>query len=144
MHVVAERLERRNIKDVDAVGQFAQARFADQAVQGGQKCGQRFARSGGRGDQHVLAGLNFRPAQALRLGNAAEPRREPVLDQRIERLVTSPFFQYPKFLNPVSFDSAYLARLRDGDEETERHFVAHFTNTIRLSSALSPAILGTD
>ena len=33
----------------------------------------------------------------------------------------------------MSFDSAYLARLRDGDAETERHFVAHFSNTIRLS-----------
>ncbi len=42
--------------------------------------------------------------------------------------------QYPKFLVPTSFDSAYLARLRDGDAaETEQHFVAHFTNTIRLS-----------
>lgn len=33
----------------------------------------------------------------------------------------------------MSFDRAYLARLRDGDAETESHFVAHFTNTIRLS-----------
>lgn len=33
----------------------------------------------------------------------------------------------------ASFDSAYLARLRDGDAETERHFVAHFSNVIRLS-----------
>jgi RNA polymerase sigma-70 factor, ECF subfamily len=36
-------------------------------------------------------------------------------------------------LAPTSFDSAYLARLRERDAETERHFVAHFTNTIRLS-----------
>ena len=41
--------------------------------------------------------------------------------------------QYPKFLAPTPFDSAYLARLRDGDAETEQHFVAHFTNSIRLS-----------
>ena len=33
----------------------------------------------------------------------------------------------------MPFDSAYLARLRDGDAETERHFVAHFSNVIRLS-----------
>src|SRR5579871_4284833 len=36
-------------------------------------------------------------------------------------------------LPPTSFDSAYLSRLRDGDDETERHFVSHFTNVIRLT-----------
>jgi RNA polymerase sigma-70 factor (ECF subfamily) len=36
-------------------------------------------------------------------------------------------------LNPTPFDSAYLGRLRDGDAETERHFVSHFSNVIRLS-----------
>jgi len=33
----------------------------------------------------------------------------------------------------MSFDNAYLDRLRSGDGETERHFVTHFTNLIRLS-----------
>jgi len=33
----------------------------------------------------------------------------------------------------VSFDEAYLARLRSGDAETERHFVSYFTNAIRLT-----------
>ena len=33
----------------------------------------------------------------------------------------------------IPFDSDYLARLRNGDPETERHFVAHFSNVIRLS-----------
>jgi RNA polymerase sigma-70 factor (ECF subfamily) len=36
-------------------------------------------------------------------------------------------------LNPTLFDSAYVTRLRDGDAETERHFVSHFSNTIRFS-----------
>jgi RNA polymerase sigma-70 factor (ECF subfamily) len=36
-------------------------------------------------------------------------------------------------LSPTPFDSGYLARLRDGDAETEQHFVTHFTNVIRLS-----------
>ena len=31
------------------------------------------------------------------------------------------------------FDREYLARLRDGDHATEQHFVAHFTNVIRMS-----------
>lgn len=36
-------------------------------------------------------------------------------------------------MNPPPFDSAYLGRLRDGDAETEKHFVTHFSNVIRLS-----------
>jgi len=36
-------------------------------------------------------------------------------------------------LNQTPFDSAYLARLRDGDDETERHFVSHFSNLLRVS-----------
>ena len=36
-------------------------------------------------------------------------------------------------MNQPTFDSAYLSRLRDGDPETENHFVSHFSNLIRLS-----------
>ncbi|MBZ5604860.1 MAG: sigma-70 family RNA polymerase sigma factor [Acidobacteriia bacterium] len=36
-------------------------------------------------------------------------------------------------MNQTPFDSAYLSRLRDGDPETERHFVSHFSSVIRLS-----------
>jgi RNA polymerase sigma-70 factor (ECF subfamily) len=36
-------------------------------------------------------------------------------------------------LNKTPFDNDYLIRLRQGDAETERHFVHHFSNTIRLS-----------
>jgi RNA polymerase sigma-70 factor, ECF subfamily len=38
-----------------------------------------------------------------------------------------------KCLSQTPFDHDYLARLRAGDPETEHHFVAHFTNVIRLS-----------
>jgi len=36
-------------------------------------------------------------------------------------------------LTPIPFDNEYLVRLRNGDPETERHFVSHFSNVIRLS-----------
>jgi RNA polymerase sigma-70 factor, ECF subfamily len=36
-------------------------------------------------------------------------------------------------LSHPPFDREYLDRLRVGDDETERHFVTHFTNVIRLS-----------
>ncbi len=41
--------------------------------------------------------------------------------------------QYSKCLSQTTFDAAYLERLRSGDAETERHFVSHFSNMIRLS-----------
>ncbi len=36
-------------------------------------------------------------------------------------------------MSQTPFNQDYLARLREGDSETERHFVAHFSNAIRLS-----------
>jgi RNA polymerase sigma-70 factor, ECF subfamily len=36
-------------------------------------------------------------------------------------------------LTKTPFDDRYLALLREGDADTERHFVMHFTNAIRLS-----------
>jgi RNA polymerase sigma-70 factor (ECF subfamily) len=38
-----------------------------------------------------------------------------------------------KFLSKTLFDNDYLVRLRQGDAETEKHFVLHFSNAIRLS-----------
>jgi RNA polymerase sigma-70 factor (ECF subfamily) len=40
---------------------------------------------------------------------------------------------YPGLLTRPPFDSEYLVRLREGDKETEKHFVSHFSNAIRLS-----------
>jgi RNA polymerase sigma-70 factor, ECF subfamily len=36
-------------------------------------------------------------------------------------------------MNRTPFDNDYLVRLRQGDPETERHFVLHFSNAIRMS-----------
>jgi RNA polymerase sigma-70 factor, ECF subfamily len=36
-------------------------------------------------------------------------------------------------LSKTPFDNDYLVRLRQGDADTERHFVQHFSNAIRLS-----------
>ena len=36
-------------------------------------------------------------------------------------------------MSKAPFDNDYLVRLRQGDADTERHFVHHFSNTIRLS-----------
>lgn len=36
-------------------------------------------------------------------------------------------------MNKTPIDNEYLVRLRQGDAETERHFVLHFSNAIRMS-----------
>jgi RNA polymerase sigma-70 factor (ECF subfamily) len=36
-------------------------------------------------------------------------------------------------LTPHQFDAQYLIKLRSGDLETERHFVSHFSNSIRMA-----------
>src|SRR5947209_3651924 len=89
-----------------------------------------------------MSGADLGPTQALRLGDRCEATVEPLPDQRIgqaeghNRIAPDSrpiIIQYPKFLTAPPFDSDYLARLRDGDAETERHFVSHFSNVIRIS-----------
>jgi hypothetical protein len=63
VNVVAERLQRRDVNDFGLIRERAGAGGAHQFVEADQKRGQRLARSGGRGDQHVVPGANFRPAQ---------------------------------------------------------------------------------
>ncbi len=36
-------------------------------------------------------------------------------------------------MTPPLFDNQYLLKLRNGDPETEKHFVAHFSNVIRIA-----------
>src|SRR5579862_3630004 len=54
-------------------------------------------------------------------------------DRRTKVAPQSYDIQYPKLLTPIPFDNEYLSRLRNGDAETENHFVSHFSNVIRLS-----------
>jgi RNA polymerase sigma-70 factor, ECF subfamily len=44
-----------------------------------------------------------------------------------------PALKYPKKLTPPVFDAEYLGKLRHGDPDTERHFVTHFSNVIRMA-----------
>ena len=72
LDVVAQRLQRRDVENFGAVVQVAGQRFAHQAIDADEKCGERFARAGGSGDQRGAAGENLRPALLLRLGGRAE------------------------------------------------------------------------
>ncbi len=82
--VVAQRLERRDVDYFNLVRERAVARGAHQSVQADQKRGQRLAGPGGRGDEHVAARADLRPAERLGLGGAAEPRYEPLPHERVE------------------------------------------------------------
>ena len=77
LHVVAERLQRRDVEHPRLVGE---RRLAEQPVERSQERGERLARPGRRGDEHVPAGRDRRPPSPLRLRDLVEPRGEPRLD----------------------------------------------------------------
>ena len=82
--VVGERLERRDVDHQRPLGQRALGGAPDQAVQAEREGGQGLARPGRRGDQHVAAGPDQRPALDLRLGRLAVTGGEPRCDERVE------------------------------------------------------------
>ena len=57
---------------------------AHEVVEARQERGERLARAGRRGDQHVLAGADARPAIALRRGRRTEAVAKPAADKRME------------------------------------------------------------
>ena len=83
LNVVAQRLQRRDVENFGAVVQIAGERLADQAVDAGEKCGQRLTRAGRSGDQRGAPGEDVRPALFLGLGRRAELPDKPLLHQRM-------------------------------------------------------------
>ena len=84
VHVVGQRLQRRHVQDVHAIGQRRAQAVFHQLVEAGQERGERLTGAGGRGDQRVLPGGDRRPAAALRGGGLAEALAEPARHQRVE------------------------------------------------------------
>ena len=74
LHVVGERLQRRDVDEPRAVG----AGIGHQAVERPQERGERLARAGRGGDQRVLAGGDRRPCLRLGRGRLGEGAREPL------------------------------------------------------------------
>jgi hypothetical protein len=83
LHVVGERLERRDIDDLRLRGEIAGERGAQQLVDADQEGSQRLAGAGGRGDQCGLAAQDRGPACDLRLGGRTELGQEPLLHHRM-------------------------------------------------------------
>ncbi len=83
LDVVAQRLQRRNIKHFRTVGKIARQCLSHQTINAGKKCSQCLARPGGRGNQSRPSGENVRPAILLRLGRRPETPDEPLRHQRV-------------------------------------------------------------
>ena len=83
LDVVAERLQRRDVHDLGAVGEAAGESLTHELVDAGEKRSERLAGAGRGGDERAPSGEDVRPAEGLRLGRAPELRQEPVPDHRV-------------------------------------------------------------
>src|SRR5205823_10256626 len=79
--VIAQRFERRHVKNFCLIYQLAAQSLTHQAVDANQKCSQRFSRAGGSRDQRSLASKNVRPTLKLRLCRRSKAANEPVADE---------------------------------------------------------------
>ena len=85
MDIVRERLERRDVEDLGPRFERAFEPSPDQLIEAHQERGERLARAGRRGDQHIFARRDSRPAIELRFGRRTKALPEPTADQRMER-----------------------------------------------------------
>ncbi len=104
MDVVRQRLERRHVDDLRRIRERRLETLPHQVVDRGHEGGERLARSRGRRDERVAAGLDRRPRFGLRGGRRGETLGEPVRDRRVEqgfddgrRLETRPSFRPRRF-----------------------------------------------
>ena len=75
--VVRQRLKRRDIQDLSLVFEAAIDTLPNQVVDGRHERGQRFARAGGRRNQHITASLDERPRLCLGRSGHLEVLFEP-------------------------------------------------------------------
>src|SRR5262245_3856103 len=66
VNVIAERFQRGNVNDVGFILELSLHSEPEQRVQRCEKCGERLARTGWRGDERVRSRLNGGPAVFLR------------------------------------------------------------------------------
>ncbi len=85
MDVVRQRLERRHVDDLRRIRERRLETLPHQIVDRRQKGRERLARSRGRGDEGVAAGLDRRPRFGLRGGRRSKTLGKPVRDRRVEQ-----------------------------------------------------------
>ena len=85
LDVVGERLERRDIDDLRLIFEAAFEALFYEVVDRGEKGGERLARAGRGGEQHMAAGLDRGPSLLLGRGRRGEAAREPGGDCGMEQ-----------------------------------------------------------
>ena len=84
MNVGGERFQRRDVDDAHFVGQRRAQPFLKEIVERVQKRGERFARSGRRGDERVATFANGRPTKRLRARRLTERFGKPFANDGME------------------------------------------------------------
>ena len=83
--VVGERLQRGDVDHAGLIGQAVGGKPAlDQRIDHGEEGGERLARTGRGGDEHVALRGDRRPRRRLRGRRGREGAAEPVLDRRMK------------------------------------------------------------
>ena len=85
MDVVRQRLERRHVDDLCRIRERRLETLSHEVINRRKKGRERLARSRGRGDEGVAAGLDRRPRFGLRGGRGGETLGEPVRDRWVEQ-----------------------------------------------------------
>ena len=85
MDIVGQRLEWRHVDDLRRIRERRLETLPHEIVDRGHEGGERLARSGGRGDEGVAAGLDRGPRFGLRGGWRSEALGKPVRDRRVEQ-----------------------------------------------------------
>src|SRR5579862_6216596 len=83
LNVVAESLERRNVKNFEAVSQLTCQRFTDEPVNTREKRSESLTGAGWRGNESCFPGKNMRPALLLRFGGCAQATEKPLANERV-------------------------------------------------------------
>ena len=122
LHVVVQRLERRDVERVHAPGQLLLLQVTEEAVQAPEEGRQGLAAARGRGDQRVLPLGDGRPAQALGRARGREGVRKPPLHRSAEwlehgvnsrhiyNLVSLPEKNKPSLVGPISSRPCFIGQ----------------------------------
>lgn len=77
LHVTAQRLERRDVHDLDAVPELSGFRAPSEGIDAREERRQRFAGPRRRSDQRIVSGDDLRPTARLRARRRLERALEP-------------------------------------------------------------------
>ena len=84
LDIVRQRLQRRDIDNERLIRQRCLDALPHQFVDSSEERGERLARAGRRGDEHIPSGLNQRPGPCLGFGRFAKVLPKPGVDSGME------------------------------------------------------------